>query len=258
MRKSKTMITPNVFTALRMRQEISASALASACEMPPMNYRNAEHGLDIELGSILRLASYHGTSVHALVDNDIPMALAERGPYAPIRPEALALRHGEDLLPQGTLCGVRYQRKRAHMSMAVLAERAGVSATVLGRIERLGISLHTRKSTLLALARALHCTVDDLLELHVKAELRPGDRSSMRCRSLRETNLIDNYRVANNLTFRALAAQLGISYQGAYNNCLRSPVSMKYVRRLCEHEGLSLADFLDKYRSSGLSRTRSA
>lgn len=126
------------------------------------------------------------------------------------------------------------------------------------KIERLGISLHTRKSTLLGLAHALHCTVDDMLELRGKAELRPGDRSSMCCRSLRETNIVDNYRVANNLSFRALAALLGLSYQGAYNNCLRSPASMKYVRILCAHEGLSLADFLDKYRSSGLPRTRSA
>lgn len=258
MRKSKSMICPNVFTVLRMREEISATAMALACEMPLMNYRNLEHGLDAELGNFLRAASYHGTSVHALVDNDIPMALAERGSYAPIRPETLALRKGEEPLPEGTLCGVRYQRKRAHMSLAALAELAGISVTVLGRIERLGFSLHTRKSTVLALARALHCTVDDLLELHDKTELRPGDRSSRCCRSLCETNLIDNYRVANNLSFRALAAQLGISYQGAYNNCLRTPVNMKYVRILCAREGISLAAFMDKYSCSGLPRTRSA
>ena len=76
------------------------------------------------------------------------------------------------------------------------------------KIERLGISLHTRKSTLLGLAHAL-----------------------------RETNIVDNDRVANNLSFRALAALLGLSYQGAYNNCLRSPANMKYVRILCAHEG---------------------
>ena len=46
MRTSKTMICPNVFTALRMRQEISASAMARACELPMMNYRNLEQGLD--------------------------------------------------------------------------------------------------------------------------------------------------------------------------------------------------------------------
>ena len=258
MRTSKTMICPNVFTALRMRQEISASAMARACELPMMNYRNLEQGLDAELGNILRAASYHGTSVHALVDNDIPMALAECGSYAPIRPETLALRNGKEPLPAGMLCGVRYQRKRAHMSLAALAERAGISVTVLGLIERLGISLHTRKSTLLALARALHCTVDDLLELHAKAELRPGDRSSRRSRSLCETNIVDNYRVANNLTFRALGDQLGVSYQAALNNCRRKPVSMKYVRILCAREGLTPADFMDKYRCSGLPRTRSA
>lgn len=142
---------------------------------------------------------------------------------------------------------------------AAIAKKQDVIAT-LGMISKYLKGLEARYAYLSkVIGRGLHVLSFPTVMLDgADCELRPGDRSSMRCRSLRETNLVDNYRVANNLTFRALAAQLGISYQGAYNNCLRSPVNMKYVRTLCEHEGLSLAEFLDKYRSSGLPRTRSA
>ena len=258
MKNKKELPAPNVFTVLRQKQDICVYQQAIACGLSQTSYRNAEMGLDVELGTVLTLASHYGTSVHALIDNNIPLALTEYGTFAPIRPETLAIRREGQPLPEGTLCGLRYQRKKAHMSIHALAESSGVSTTQIGSIERHGFSVHMHFMLMRKLARALHCTADDLLERRDLNDLKAGDRSSQHCRSLRRTNVLDNYRVVNNLTFRALAAKIGLSYQGAYVNCGRAQVNMKYIHMLCEADGISYADFMETYASCELSRTRSA
>ena len=258
MKNKNELTAPNVFTVLRKQQGPCVYRQAIACGLTPASYRNAEMGLDVELGTVLTLASHYGTSVHALIDNNIPLALTEYETFAPIRLDTLAIRRDGQHLPEGTLCGLRYQRKKAHMSIQALAESAGVSMTQIGGIERLGFSVQMHHKLLGKLSRALHCTADDLLELRGLGDLKAGDRSSQHCRSLRRTNVLDNYRVVNNLTFRALAAKIGLSYQGAYVNCGRAQVNMKYIHMLCEADGISFADFMETYASCELSRTRSA
>lgn len=248
----------NIYPVLRLREKLSASETARRCGLPNTSYVGAEKGNDVKLEIVMRIAAYYGVSLHSLICGNVACAVAELGRMQPFDPDAMALRKGDSHLPEGKLCGLRYWRKKRCLSIRALSESASVAAMTIGSCERLGFSLCTHSSVLRRLAAALNVSVDELLTLRDESELQPGDRSSVPAKSRRGTNVLDNFRVSRNLTYRSMAGLLGISHQAVFCNCIRTPVQMKYVRRLCELEGLSTPEFLEKYKSSKVSRSFSA
>lgn len=258
MSRNRNILIENVPVVLRQRSGLPAIKTAANCGLPYTSYIGLENGNDVILDIAMHMASHYGISLHSVICDDIERAISELGRMLPVDPKALALRRGEEKLPEGKISGLRYWRKKHGLSIAALAERAGVSVNEIGTCERHGFSIYTHASVFRRLAAALYVRVDELLALHDESELLLGERSSRRAESHRPTNVIDNYRVRNNLTLRAMGDLLGVSRQTVLNYCCAKQVNMRAVDTLCQREGLSKTSFFEKYRGSDRDRRRSS
>jgi glycine C-acetyltransferase len=78
-------------------------------------------------------------------------------------------------------------------------------------------------------------------------ELLPGEHSTRKAFITGDT-ILNRFRKAHNLTYEELGVMLSNSTrQNAFNLCRRDGISDTMLQRLCEFEGISAAEFLERY-----------
>ena len=153
------------------------------------------------------------------------------------------------------MTGVEYFRNKAKLTRKVLAELSGVTASTLANYERKGIPEGAYVSALLPVAEALGVTLDELLEDYDGRSLSTRDRSARASYIRSPRNVVDNYRIRNNLRFQELAERIGLAdRESARTACKRETARGVHVERLANYERISREEFLRRYLPEGGSR----
>lgn len=236
-----TTSNETVFLALRRERGWSREELSARSGVPANSLFMIEHGLSgYTVCTAERLARAFGVSIQSLADNDLAAAHADMEPGG--------MSHINWNMPDQTgVTGLEYCRKKRRLKTKDLAEQAGVAKSVITGIELRGVPKGTKMCTMIALAKELGTTVDMLMSRYPSDALEEGDRASVLAASRNSLNVIDNYRVQHNLTWRAIGKRLGISHEGARKVCGRNTAKKEYVEKLSAYEGISVNAFLIRY-----------
>ena len=202
-----------------------------------------EHQRDTRIETACTAAAYFDVTVHSLFATEADTEPKDMGPTS----EAVRRWLNGERAEEGCITGIEYHRRKQRMSQKELSKQAGVSKATILNLERRGIGRVSKSSQICRIAGVLNVRVDDLFPWHKRHELAAGDRGSARAESVNPHNLLDNYRVRNNLTYREMAARLGVSCQGAIDVCGRKTVKDKYLYRLSCYEGITVDELKKKF-----------
>lgn len=153
--------------------------------------------------------------------------------------------------------GVAFYRRKRQYSREKLAELAGICKDTIRNYELRGITDFSEVESLLALAKALDVSLDELVAEHDERELSTVDRTVRPSNIDSPRNCVSNYRRAKNLRYQELADLLGLaSREGARHACRRSTARSKHVARLAQYEGISTAEFMVRYARSDVQKVK--
>ena len=142
------------------------------------------------------------------------------------------------------MTGLQYERLKRYLTQEELAEKAGLVAATIMRIET-GETLDPIASTLLVLADALECSIEDLLREHPDEGERK--RVARKTKIINMENVLLAYKEKTHTTFTELGNILNITREGARNACKRVPAKGKYISVLAAYEGMSEDDLQAEY-----------
>ena len=208
----------------------------------------AEHGTQsLAISTLDRLAKLYHCSVDSLLRDDADAAMAEAQGERLVPVQPLLRCRGPAPRPPGRSAGLEKCRRSRHMSLRTLAELTGMDCLTLSRMEKYGLPAGSRAVNLKRLCWVTGLRVEELFAACDADEMEDGDRGRDEAKSRYTTNVVDNYRVAHNLTYRQLAARMGYSHQNAHKACGFRMASSKHVERLARYEGISTSEFLIRY-----------
>lgn len=242
MRKKKEAPT-SPLRLLRENCGLSRLELSKRSGIGYVPLASLEHQKDTRIETACAAAAYFDVSVDSLFAAGKEVTLKNMGTTG----EEIRRWLNRERAEEDCITGVEYHRRKQRLSQKELSQRAGVSKATIHNLESRGIGRMSKSSQICRIAGVLNVRVDDLFPWHKRNELAAGDRGSARAESVNPHNLLDNYRVRNNLTYREMAARLGLSCQGAIDVCRRKEVKQKYIQRLSDYEGISTNTFELKY-----------
>lgn len=243
--KAEKSVPPNVVQSLRQQRNLSRLSVSKLLNISyPVLYA-LESGKRCSLSTACKVADFFQISLQTLLDNDIPRALREANDDKPAQSSnLLSLLNNREIEPDA-ISGIEFCRLKARMSQKTLAKLSDIHVVTIGNLERGGLSGRVYTDEVQRITDALRVSADELLRAHHRDELEPGDRCPWPADGS-TGNLLDNYRVFNNLSYQQMGTHLGITRQWAYTIC-HQRYPEKYVRLLCEIEGISLHAFLIQY-----------
>lgn len=146
------------------------------------------------------------------------------------------------------MIGLEFFRRKRRMTRRALADRAGVTVDTIRNYTTKGISDSVSVDMLLALAGALEITLDELLGEYDGRNLTTMDRPVYSSVIDSPKNIVNTYRIDNNLRFEELAARLGLGdRESARSACRRETAREEHILRLCRYEGMDYHEFVDRY-----------
>ena len=137
------------------------------------------------------------------------------------------------------ISGFRSARLRRNLTIQELSRIAGVSATTIRHCET-GALDPISLDRVAALASALDITIAEGITFTAGGPRLLPSRHAPR-------NVLESYMDFWELTDRTLAILLDVSAQTVSVQCSREMPAMKYIRRLADHEEMSVRDFLTMY-----------
>lgn len=142
------------------------------------------------------------------------------------------------------MTGLQYYRLLRGMTQEELAQKANLVGATVNRIE-IGFTKNPIASTLLALAIALDCSIEELRREYPDDAL--ASRMARNTRITNEGNVVLAYKNSTRATFASLGKILHLSHEGARMVCKHAKAKDKHVLRLAEYEKTSVQKLLDTY-----------
>lgn len=143
--------------------------------------------------------------------------------------------------------GIGFYRRKKRLALYELSEMSHVYKGTIHRLEE-ELNPKTTLSIYLRLADALGVTLDELLKDYDPSLLRAGDRHAYAGGPKPPHNPIAVYRSDENLSLQQLAWRLGVtSREWARRVCNEDTVSPLHLGRLAAYEGISEAEFRQRY-----------
>ena len=233
---------PSALYRVMVLQKMRPTELMCRSGVGPNPFYEAMRGEISTLGTAYKLARVLGVSMHSLITDDFEMMKKEL--RFGVDPTAM-VRFGAP--GEGEVTAILAYCRKQHLHLGELSRRCGRHAVALGQYRKEGFAEKSRAAVALAIAQGMGLTVDELLTMHDENEFGTRDRTLPIAPPVNRANTIDNYRVANGLTYRDLGPLLGISHEGARKVCRRRDTPQGYVMTLCLHDGLSEAAFQNRY-----------
>lgn len=146
------------------------------------------------------------------------------------------------------ITGVKYHRSKARMSRRELAELAGVTTSILQKMDLCHEVTNITLTFYMRVAEALRVPVEELLKLHDDSELEDGDRTAYPSRTENLQNPVAIYRKHYGLTLAQLGDRLGDkSKEWARQVCADETPQQSPIQALAAYEGITPAEFLLLY-----------
>ena len=146
------------------------------------------------------------------------------------------------------ISGLEYYRRKKQKSINSVCGAAGVRPEDIRRWGNPDKILGANNlRALYKIATELGITIDQMLEIHHRAELEDGDRARRESKYNNKANCISNYRVAKNLSYDCLAVRLGCSRQNAMQLCASQHPRRATIAKLAAYERVTPETILDMY-----------
>ena len=143
--------------------------------------------------------------------------------------------------------GIEFYLRKRRMTARELSERSGVHKMTISTYVKKTDESDMQVSILLKISNVLDVPIDDLAKEYDESDLKPGEHYTRQTFIVGDT-IMNRFRKAHNLTYEELGAMLSnTTRQNAFNLCKRNGISDTMLQRLCEIEGISEAEFLDRY-----------
>jgi transcriptional regulator with XRE-family HTH domain len=143
--------------------------------------------------------------------------------------------------------GIEFYLRKRRMTARELAKRSGVHKMTISSYVNKTDETDMQVPVLLKISAVLDVPIDDLVKQYDENELLPGEHSTRKTFITGDT-ILNRFRKAHNLTYEELGVMLSNSTrQNAFNLCRRDGISDTMLQRLCEFEGISAAEFLERY-----------
>jgi transcriptional regulator with XRE-family HTH domain len=143
--------------------------------------------------------------------------------------------------------GIEFYLRKRRMTARELAKRSGVHKMTISSYVNKTDETDMQVPVLLKISAVLDVPIDDLVKQYDENELLPGEHSTRKTFITGDT-ILNRFRKAHNLTYEELGVMLSNSTrQNAFGLCKREGISDTMLHRLCKFEGISEAEFLERY-----------